>query len=439
MFGDPYRDREDTNTRFFRNVQCILQFLRDNGLEASLTSVASETGVEYIDGYLPGGALDCALDLYEDYRVKQVAHSSDGADPSDLQVVLPDHTGHICRSQLLTVDPPHPKNVLTIRFLPPSPSLSQHQTFIATGAADSVLRIIRLKLDDSSGASEVVAAYEGMRSPILTIDFDKSSGGGLLLLLGGMAGNVQLVRWEEGRAMELLHEYQHHATGKPVLCARFSPDGRYIVTASKDRTLALLERANDAEAESSGGGRFVQRAAFTFTGEVLAIEWVGVDECVASVRGSYELHYFSASQRKETMRTTLNAMRDDVVSFAVLDLKASADGTKLLACTDKSRLILFATKSSMQLGNYYGFECDDYSLPVCAFSLDGKSVYATSTGAHSTKTKLQAPEVVCWDIATQRLVHRLRGHKATIRTLARHPTRELIATGGFDKQVILYS
>lgn len=53
---------------------------------------------------------------------------------------------------------------------------------------------------------------------------------------------------------------------------------------------------------------------------------------------------------EESLRVNLNALGDSVVSFAVLALSASPDGSMVAACTDRSRVIVLQVGWGLGIG-----------------------------------------------------------------------------------------
>ena len=120
----------------------------------------------------------------------------------------------------------------------------------------------------------------------------------------------------------------------------------------------------------------------------------------------------------------------------------------LLVATDKSRIIMFAANSGHQLRNFYGAVNDLYDdalFNVCqlkllirgrrytqcrvAWSPNNSYVYCTS----------QDHTVCVWEVATQRLVHRLKGHTKTLRDIDVVPSSGALVTGSFDRSLRFWS
>jgi WD40 repeat protein len=120
----------------------------------------------------------------------------------------------------------------------------------------------------------------------------------------------------------------------------------------------------------------------------------------------------------------------------------------LLVATDKSRIIMFAASSGHQLRNFYGAVNDLYDdalFNFCqlkllirghrytqcrvAWSPNNAYVYCTS----------QDHTVCVWEVATQRLVHRLKGHTKTLRDIDVVPSSGALVSGSFDRSLRFWS
>lgn len=86
-----------------------------------------------------------------------------------------------------------------------------------------------------------------------------------------------------------------------------------------------------------------------------------------------------------------------------------------LARTDPSRL-----RTSLALTASFGWR--RYCIPA-TISHDGRYVIAGS----------EDHKFVVWDVQTRQAVQSTESHKDVIITLARHPTRAMIATAGLEK------
>jgi WD40 repeat protein len=157
--------------------------------------------------------------------------------------------------------------------------------------------------------------------------------------------------------------------------------------------------------------------------------------CVYSVRGDHRLHVFCLSTLRELRTINLNQLGDAHVSFTALDIKVRPGGRLALVATDTNRVMLVDLSpgagekgQGKVMANFYGATNGGHGTPRAGFSGCGAFVYCTS----------EDRTVCVWELATQRLVHKLTGHSHTVRDLSLHPTLPLVATTSFDKSVKLW-
>ena len=124
----------------------------------------------------------------------------------------------------------------------------------------------------------------------------------------------------------------------------------------------------------------------------------------------------------------MNEKLDDHVSFTVLHMSSNADGSLLLAVTDKQKLLIFVMGETKIIRTFFGASNDEYSNPRCYWSFDETYVYCTS----------QDHCIVSWEVSTQRIVNKLVGHKGIIRDMKYDIANNMMISGGFDKSVRIW-
>ena len=148
--------------------------------------------------------------------------------------------------------------------------------------------------------------------------------------------------------------------------------------------------------------------------------------------------------------TTLHlntSLFDDHVSFAVLDLKISADEKYIAAACDNhchlildNRLSSFPHRLSTIVRKLYGHTADCYSRPVVAWSNDGQYVYSNT----QNESKL-----CIYSIASGKLLEvndaegaeteqQPLGHVRPIKDVYAHPNGTVVVTTSFDRKTILW-
>jgi len=162
---------------------------------------------------------------------------------------------------------------------------------------------------------------------------------------------------------------------------------------------------------------------FFFSGQIEAIEFTKDSKyLIVSVRDKPYLSYVEIPSWNILQTSVNEPINDPHVSFNILSLNLSPDGKQLLACTDKSRAILFKTNTPIQIHNFYGITNDGLSQPRACFDNSGL-LYLTS----------QDNRVHVFDIKTERELCVLSGHTSIARDIHYNPNEDLIVTAGYDK------
>jgi len=155
----------------------------------------------------------------------------------------------------------------------------------------------------------------------------------------------------------------------------------------------------------------------------------GPGALVVAVREDYRLHYIDLQTGEVRFQSLSTIAGDTHVWCSVLDVALSPCSRYLLCCTDKNRNIILAWDGpSQHVRSLYGAINDDLSTPRAVWSPGGRHVYATSMDY----------SIVLWDVSNQSVLEQFKGHSKTVRGIDHHPTRTMIASGGFDKTVKLW-
>jgi len=270
------------------------------------------------------------------------------------------------------------------------------------------------------------------------------------VLLFHLSHGINIEDTTGSMALELVQRFKDHA--KHVTSGRFAPlaegssKSSHFVTVSRDHKALVYGR-------DPKGNEFTMVQSLSFPAEVTCCSWVSPTTFILAVREDHRLHYWdvNADGVVERLKVNLNASGDAVVSFAVLALAVSADGSLVAACTDKSRVILLQAFSNLQLRNLYGITVDEYDMPSVCFSLDRSFLYVTSSMLVKAARKVEeavptvpgaAPlvgEVAVFEVRTGELVLKLSCHEKAVRCMDRHPFAEVLITGSFDRTVKYWS
>lgn len=277
-------------------------------------------------------------------------------------------------------------------------------------------------------------SYRHHQAPVLSIDFHPILAH--LMLTTSMDGTSVFVdtsfEADFGEDLEKsgIHQvFKDHQ--KYVVRGLFSPvDGKYIATASYDRTVCIYMDNDDS---SSNGLPTYQLAKQLgpFIGNVETICFANRDTLVIGVRDDNHLHYIHLPDMTQ-QRINMNATGDDWVSFSPICLSVSSDGGQLLCTTDheSGRTILFATGESRQIQNYY-IHATDNKFATRRHVWHPSGLYFYASGGDDNCISVV-------ETKTGRVVENLKGHEAMIRSLVLDPAIGLISAG-YDHTVKIWS
>mmetsp|Transcript_71269 Transcript_71269/g.157343 ORF Transcript_71269/g.157343 Transcript_71269/m.157343 type:complete len:425 (-) Transcript_71269:124-1398(-) len=414
----PKADPELDDTMRYQ-LKAVLQFLQEKELIETLVALECETGLKYVDGDLPvAGVLQSSLDMYGRLGSDMKEEASDAKVTEEALQALSD--GVCCTGSCETIPgvAPFSANVTAVKW---AASVGEHLALVAT--ADRKLRLLY---------PEGVLEYTDLASPPLALDaFEQDV---LVTTMGGEAHVLRISTSEcSGFELRQLQSFKDHQ--KQVACGRFAPGGANFVTISRDHSANVYVR----DAKNSD---FTLLGTWKLAGEVTACCWLDASTLILAARDDHELHYLdvAADGLKESMRVNLNALGDRVVSFAVLALSVSPNGSMVAACTDRSRVIVLQARSSRQLRNLYGASVNEYDLPSVCFSLDSCFLYVSSSLPQPREeVKVLCGQLAIFELRSARLVLQLPCHEKAVRCFDRHPFTEMLVTGSFDKTVKFWS
>jgi WD40 repeat protein len=240
-----------------------------------------------------------------------------------------------------------------------------------------------------------------------------------------------------------------------VYAVAFSPDGRWVLSGSEDQTARVWSVATGREVRQLVGhtGR-VRAVAFSPTGrfaltgdeklrlwEVASGKQVGAWGAVQL--GVFAVHFLPGGDQALTAGEGFqheikvwDLARGKVVrSFnwgygGIQGVAVSGDGARALLY-QQGGLVLWDLRSGEEVcALYYGRGAAAAAKQV-AFSPDGKRALALWGGVSDTEPAL-------WDLAADRVIGRLKGHRGEVRAVAFSPDGKLCATGSLDGSVRLW-
>ncbi|EWM29470.1 WD40-repeat-containing domain protein [Nannochloropsis gaditana] len=318
---------------------------------------------------------------------------------------------------------------------------------VAVGGVDKFLTLYRVETNGSP--SEKVLVLSGFGGPLLSLDFFAAGEEEGRLLVTCMDGSHSVVHFNKHRPVDacVVHARKDHE--KHAVIGRWSRCGRLYATGGHDKAVHLYD--------SNGGGAL---KSFYFLGNVEALAFVdrpasgcgkvlkpletgeaqtrgegGLIACsrpflIVASRNVAHLTYIDCDSFEKHTVSLNNALWDTHVSFSVLSLAVSPCQEFLLAATDKSRVILYRIGHNEQLRSLYGHRADEYSNPRVAWDRNGNYVYCSSQ---------EGNELVGWSLASERVVVKLKGHRALVRDMTFDPASCLLASIAYDKTLRLWS
>jgi len=302
-----------------------------------------------------------------------------------------------------SLDALHSANVLAVAF-----TCDTDKSIIATGSTDKTIKII------DYATKQVLHVINDHEAAIIALDWNPKHKN--ILLSGSMDKSHCVIDAEKGTTLQRFSDH-----GKYVVAVKWAYDGLTFATASHDHTAAIY-RAAAIDAPFT----LVER--LQFNGNVEALVVTKSDTMIFAVRDDNYLHFLDLKTMQKT-NFNMNSTLDDHVSFTAMDISVSPDEEFILVTTDRDRSILYKLGNSTPVRNFWGATNDTYSHPRGCFHPSGKYVYSTS----------QDNRVYCWEVSNQTIVTKLEGHKATVRDLKPHPTKNMLATSSFDKTVKLWT
>lgn len=313
----------------------------------------------------------------------------------------------------------HYTNILAVAIEPQTQAL-------ATSSIDKTVKISTML--SNSGISQ--RSYRHHQAPVLSIDFHPALPH--LMLTTSMDSTSVLVDTsfeadfgedlEKSGKQQVFKDHQ-----KYVVRGLFSPvDGKYIATASYDRTVCIYV----SDETNSPKYRLLKQLG-PFLGNVETICFASQEVLVIGVRDDNYLHYLHVPDMSQS-KINMNATGDDWVSFSPICISVSPDGSQLLCTTDheSGRTILFATGESRQLQNYYIHATDNkFATRRHVWHPSGLYFYASGGDDNSISVV---------ETKTGRIIKDLVGHEAMIRSIIVDSNVGLISTG-YDHSVKIWS
>ncbi|CAG8572711.1 3609_t:CDS:2 [Paraglomus occultum] len=423
----------------------VLQFLEQKGYSKALAAFKEEAGSIIAEDKLAGKPRESLTKLVDEYAVGQLGSKMNKLSlKRQIEDDLSTHgANHYPQHLYETLPKIHTSNILTVRtqILPISnfidnDYISSQVPTLVTGSADKTVKITSLLTGDT------ISIFSHHSGGVLCVDFHPQYPSLMLTAsLDGTAALIDVVKNDKVQIFKDLHS-------KPIVKAKFSNDGNLFVTASYDHTLnffkmvppvtpttpvtpATPQTPRSPTYVSPTGIKYVKIHTMKFPSALEAIAFLPDGHTlIVSIRENNYLHYIDLLTFN-VEKYNMNANGDDHVSFTAMDISPSPhnNGAYILVSTDKSRVILFRTRSSEQLRNFYGVTVGELFTPRHCWHPSGKYFFVNDGDGQSVSVV---------DVVEEKILRKLEGHEAQVRDLWFDSERELLITCGFDKTVIVW-
>jgi len=221
------------------------------------------------------------------------------------------------------------------------------------------------------------------------------------------ASGDKTVRLWDVQNRSLLHTFQGHE--KAVLSVAFSTDGRTLASAtSRDANIRLWDLQNRSLIHTFKGHKVpVKLVAFSPDGRTLA-----------SALYDKTIHFWDL--QNQTLIHTFEGHEQEVNSLAF-----SPDGRLLASASDDNTIRLWDLQNQTLILTFEGHE---KSVRSVAFSPDGRSLASASYD----KT------IRLWDLLNGSLIHTFKGYKEAVRLVAFSPDGRTLASASSNDDISLW-
>jgi len=278
----------------------------------------------------------------------------------------------------------HTDSVYSVAFSPDG-------RYALSGSQDKTLKLWEVSSGDE------IRTFQGHSDWVLSVAFSTDGSKAL-------SGSIDTLKlWEVSSGAEIRSLSPHH-----ILAIAISPDGRYALSGSQDKTLKLWEVSSGAEIRTfQGHTDFVRSVAFSPDGHT-------------ALSGSDDktLKLWKVSSGVEIR--TFQGHSDDVKSVAF-----SPDGLYALSGSLDQTLKLWEVSSGAEIRT---FEGHTNSVGSVAFSPDGR--YALS-GSLDQTLKL-------WEVSSGAEIRTFQGHTDSVSSVAFSPDGLYALSGARDQSLKLW-
>src|ERR1700730_5436431 len=290
----------------------------------------------------------------------------------------------------------HSFSVNSVAYSPDGQSLvsgSSDRTIKLWRQDGTFIRTLAIPYDINHQLADVLSVAISPDSTLIAVGVQQVGGG------GQYTSAVQIWRISDGQLVQTFTGYAvGDVTNTGVTSVAFSPNGQYLASGSKDRSVKVWRMANGTLGTSrSDHAQQVNAVAFSSNGQWLAS---------ASNDRTAKLYRTS----DWGLERTLTGHRGYIFSLAV----SPGSATVATGSWDQTVRIWRVTDGGLLFSLPHGS-----GILAVAFSPNGKTL---ASGAHDHSIKL-------WDPKRGVLVDTLLGHNASVLTLAFAPDSRTLASG----------
>ena len=235
----------------------------------------------------------------------------------------------------------------------------------------------------------------------------------------------ELRHWEWGRLMHLCGQHQQdYNVAAPVASLAVSPDGKRFVTGEWDGTAKIWDfRSGALLSTLDHGGANVNAVAYSPDGQYIA---TGSNDPAGYLKlwrvdgnGSYAEVWKAGHAKGKTDEF------ENEHTEAVLCVKFSHDGQKLLSTSYDKTARLWDVGTGKQLRRYYGH---NWWVWDAAFSADDSRIVTAG----------QDGIAIVWQTETGEQSPPFTGHEGPVYTVAFSPDGASVVSGGYDRRVLIW-
>ncbi|WLE97026.1 MAG: trypsin-like peptidase domain-containing protein [Candidatus Electrothrix communis] len=268
---------------------------------------------------------------------------------------------------------------------------------IALKASSTGVLFVPQVLNDALTELAVLRGHENI---VLSVAFSPD---GKTIVSASRDNTLRL--WEVATGKEFTVLKGH---GDSVVSVAFSPDGKTIVSASADKTVRIWEVKTGRQLTSLLGHEdYVTSAAFSPDGKI-----------IVSASWDKTVRFWEAKTGKQS--ASLLKHEDTVLSAAF-----SPDGKTIVSASADKTVRIWEAKTGKERAVFKGHESAVNSV---SFSPDGKTIVSAS---RDNTLRL-------WEVATGKELTVLKGHERAVISVAFSPDGKKIVSSSFDKTVRIW-